>query len=254
MYGLLKKNKYKGYDILSEMRNTMTTDKMNQTETAASCSKTTFRGELALLIAVLINSFGVVLMLYSNAGISAISSVPYAFSLAFPRLSLGTWTYLFQGTLILSLMLLRKKFVPAYLFSFVVGFAFSMLLDVHKAWIHILPTTLGWRILYFIISYLLISIGIAFSNRCKLPIVPTDLFPRELADITKVGYPKIKISFDVICLAVTAAITFFFLGHLEGLGLGTILAAFTMGKMVGVIGNLLDKKFTFTSFLSKRES
>ena len=39
-----------------------------------------WRGELALLIVVLINSFGVVLMLDSGAGISAISSVPYAFS------------------------------------------------------------------------------------------------------------------------------------------------------------------------------
>lgn len=29
-----------------------------------------FRGELALLLAVLVNSFGVVLMLYSGAGIS----------------------------------------------------------------------------------------------------------------------------------------------------------------------------------------
>ena len=40
----------------------------------------TLRGELALIAAVLINSFGVVLMLYSGAGISAISSVPFAFS------------------------------------------------------------------------------------------------------------------------------------------------------------------------------
>ena len=38
-----------------------------------------WRGELALLIVILINSFGVVLMLDSGAGISAISSVPYAF-------------------------------------------------------------------------------------------------------------------------------------------------------------------------------
>ena len=37
----------------------------------------TVRGELALLVAVLINSFGVVLMLHSGAGISAISSVPF---------------------------------------------------------------------------------------------------------------------------------------------------------------------------------
>ena len=34
------------------------------------------RGELALLIVVIINSLGVVLMLHSGSGISAISSVP----------------------------------------------------------------------------------------------------------------------------------------------------------------------------------
>ena len=52
----------------------------------------TMRGELVLLVAVLINSFGVVLMLHSGAGISAISSVPFAFSEVFTRISLGTWT------------------------------------------------------------------------------------------------------------------------------------------------------------------
>ena len=99
--------------------------------------KTLFRGELALVIAVLVNSFGVVLMLYSGAGISAISSVPYAFSLAFPALTLGTWT-------------------------------------------------------------------------------------------------------------------FFFLGRLEGLGIGTIAAAFTMGKGIGLVGDLLDKHFYFENYKTLR--
>ena len=166
----------------------------------------------------MINSFGVVLMLYSKAGISAISSVPYAFSLAWQKLSLGTWTYLFQATLIISLMIMRKKFVLNYLFSFAVGFVFSEFLDLHELWIGILPTGLAWQVLYFVISYLLLCIGIAISNRCGLPIVPTDLFPRELAQITKISYPKIKIGFDVICLVITACLTAVFLGHLEGLG------------------------------------
>ena len=204
-----------------------------------------YRGELALLLAVAINSFGVVLMLYSGAGISAISSVPFAFSQVFPRLTLGTWTYLFQGLLI--------RFVPPYLFSVVVGFVFSELLDVHELWIGILPTALPWRILYFAVSYVLLCIGIALSNRCGLPIIPTDLFPRELADITGVSYPKIKIGFDVTCLAVTAGLTFFCLGHLEGLGIGTVLAAFTMGKGVGICGSWMDKRFQFTTFLAKRK-
>ena len=75
-------------------------------------SRTVLRGELALLIVVLINSLGVVLMLQSGSGISAISSVPYAFSLVLPKLSLGTWTYIFQGLLVVSLMILQKRFVP----------------------------------------------------------------------------------------------------------------------------------------------
>ena len=211
-----------------------------------------FRGELALLLAVLVNSFGVVLMLYSGAGISAISSVPYAFSEVWPFFTLGTWTYLFQATLIASLMILRKRFVPMYLFSFVVGFFFSELLDIHKAWIGILPYTLPMRFVYFIISYLLLCIGIALSNRCGLPIIPTDLFPRELADITKVKYSRIKIGYDVTCLTITALMTCIILGHLDGLGIGTILAAFTMGKVIGMIGDKMDQHVRFESFMTKR--
>ncbi len=150
-------------------------------------------------------------------------------------------------------MIMRKKFVPSYLFSFVVGFVFGELLDLHELWINVLPDSLPWRIVWFVVSYVLLSIGIAISNRCGLPIVPTDLFPRELSDITRVGYPKIKICFDVSCLLVTAALTFFGLGHIEGLGIGTVLAAFTMGKAVGLCGNFLDKHFRFESFLTRRK-
>ncbi len=211
------------------------------------------RGEAALVFAVIINSFGVVLMLYSGSGISAISSVPYAFSEVLPMLTLGTWTYIFQGLLVLSLMLLRRRFVPEYLFSFVVGFVFGELLDVHELWIGILPDELLWRVLYFVVSYLLISFGIAVSNRCQLPIVPTDLFPRELSDITGAGYPKVKILFDVSCLVVTAVMTLVFLGHIDGLGIGTVVAALTMGKAAGLMGSRLDRHVCFVSFLSNHK-
>ncbi len=52
--------------------------------------KMVFRGELALLFIILDNSMCVILMLRSGSGISAISSVPYAISLVFPGLTLGT--------------------------------------------------------------------------------------------------------------------------------------------------------------------
>ncbi len=209
-----------------------------------------FRGELALAAVVVMNSLGVVLMLRSGAGISAISSVPFAFSEVLPRLTLGTWNYLFQGLLVFSRMILKKRLVPQYLFSFVVGFAFGKMLDVHELWVNTLPLGPGWQVLYFVLSYLILSLCIAVSNRCGLPIIPTDLFPRELSEIISAKYSRIKISFDVICVAVTAAMTVLFLGHLEGLGIGTILAAFTMGKMIGFMGDQMDQKIRFVSFLN----
>ena len=36
-----------------------------------------------------------------------------------------------------------------------------------------------------------------------------------------------------------------------GLGIGTIVAAFTMGKTIGLIGEAIDKKVEFVSVLSK---
>lgn len=55
----------------------------------------------------------------------------------------------------------------------------------------------------------------------------------------------------MICLLVTALMTGVILGHLDGLGIGTVLAALTMGKAIGLIGDQLDKRVSFTSFLDK---
>ena len=49
-------------------------------EKRMEAEKPVWRGEAALVAAVIMNTFGVVLMLYSGSGISAISSVPFAFS------------------------------------------------------------------------------------------------------------------------------------------------------------------------------
>ena len=209
------------------------------------------RGEAALILAIIINSMGVLLMLQSGSGISAISSVPYAFSEAFPKLSLGTWTYIFQGLLVITLMVLKKRFVPSYLFSFVAGFLFGEMMDVNELWITKLPLSIPLRIFYFVLSYIIICFGIALSNRCKLPIIPTDLFPRDLSEIINKPYARVKIAFDVTSLFVTACLTYFALGKILGLGVGTVVAAFTMGKGVAIAGSLIDKRVTFVSVFHK---
>ena len=148
-------------------------------------------------------------------------------------------------------MVLKKRFVPSYLFSFVAGFIFGELMDINELWIAKLPLSIPLRIFYFVLSYIILCFGIALSNRCKLPIIPTDLFPRDLSEIIGKPYSKVKITFDVTCLIVTACLTYFALGKILGLGIGTVVAAFTMGKGVSIVGNLIDKKVAFVSVLHK---
>ena len=213
--------------------------------------KRVLRGEVILPITIVINALAVRLMIQAGGGISAISSVPYAISEAFPFLTLGTWTYLFQGTLVLSLMVLRRKFVPQYLLSFVVGFFFGITIDIHDLWVARLPGGLGWSLLWFCLSYCCMCVGISVSNRCKTPIVPTDLFPREVSFITGAPYSRVKTMFDLSCLATTILLTLLFLGHIEGLGIGTVVAACTVGKGVGLTGEWVDKRFEFVSSFGK---
>ena len=106
------------------------------------------------------------------------------------------------------------------------------------------------RVFYFVASYCILCMGVALSNRCKMPIIPTDLFPKELSEITEIKFSQIKISFDLICVIVTVALTLSFFGGIRGLGIGTIISALTMGKTVGVIGEWLDRHMEFVTIPS----
>lgn len=214
------------------------------------------RGEIAVLFISVINSFSVFLTVYSLGGTAPISSVPYILSEVFPRFSLGVWTYGFQSSLIFILIYFRlkrkeKRYVVVYLCSFIVGGLFSIMMDVHKAWISQLPQTIPLCIFYFVVGYFVLAFGIALSNYCKMPVIPTDLFPREMTIITGKPYKNIKIPFDVLCLTTTIVLSLVFLRELRGIGIGTVICAFTMGRTVAYIGDWLNRHFVFTSFVEK---
>ena len=139
-------------------------------------------GEAALLIVLLLNPLAIDLMSKSVFGISTISSVPLILSTAFPVFSFGTWNYIFQTLLVITLMVLKRSFCPGYLFSFVVGIGFGKMIDVHNTWVTLLPNVLSLNVVCFFTGFLLMCFGICLANNCLLPIVPTDIFPRDLSD------------------------------------------------------------------------
>ena len=192
-------------------------------------------GETALLLVLLINSLAVDLMSKSGFGISTISSVPLIFSTAFPFLTFGTWNYIFQTLLVITLMILKRSFCPGYLFSFVVGIGFGKMLDVHNAWLQTLPNALPLNAVYFI----------CLANNCMLPIIPTDTFPRDLSEILSQKYKVIKTTFDLTCLTTTVVLSLTILHRFYGIGFGTVFCAFVTGKGVSLVQKFFDKHVEF---------
>ena len=202
-------------------------------------------GEAALLLVLLFNSLAVDLMSKSGFGISTISSVPLIFNTAFPTLTFGTWNYIFQTLLVLTLMILKRSFCPGYLFSFVVGIGFGKMLDVHNTWVHLLPDAMPLNTLYFITGFVLMCFGICLANNCMLPIVPTDIFPRDLSEILRKKYKIIKTSFDPCCLTTTVLLSLTILHRFYGIGVGTVFCAFLTGKGVSTAQKFIGKHIEF---------
>lgn len=205
-------------------------------------------GELGLLFTIIINSLAVSLMTKSHLGIASISSVPYVFSIVFPVVSFGTWNYLFQTLLVISLMLLSRKIQWEYGFSFAVGIAFGKMIDFHSGWIAVLPDSVLMRSMYFIVGFLMMCVGICVANNSLMPIIPTDTFPRDLTRLLKKPYNRIKTTFDLTCLTTTLVISFFILHKLVGIGAGTVLCALFAGKTISVMQTWFDRHIKFYRF------
>lgn len=203
-------------------------------------------GEIALLLGLVFNSFASTLMIKSQFGVSSITSVPYSLSLAFNKLTYGTWNYIFQCTLIAILVIATRKFKIGYIISFFLAVVFGNLIDFFNSTImQMLPNNYLLNTIYFIVSFITISVGMSLLLNCKTPVLPIDTFTRDFPIHFNIPYKRSKTIFDLSCLAATIVISLIFLKKLVGIGVGTVVCAFITGKTVSYINSFIDKRFYF---------
>lgn len=211
--------------------------------------KKLFVGELALFMGLIINSFANTLMVKSGFGISSISSVPYTLSLVFDNITYGSWNYIFQCVLILILVLITKKFKVGYIVSFFLAIVFGNMIDFCNIFI---MQKLPNNIIYFLISFSMLSVGMSLLLKCKTPVLPIDTFTRDLTEEFNINYKKVKTVFDLSCLATTIVLSVVFLKGFEGIGIGTVICALITGKVVSFVNSFVDEHFYFKPMLSKK--
>lgn len=192
-----------------------------------------------LILGVVIDAMAVALITKSDFGISAVSSTAYTLSCVFPVFTFGVWSYLFQFGLFLIMCFLVRKCTAGYLCSFLVGVAFGYTLDFCRFCINPLPDGTGFRLMYFIMGTLLLIVGVAMLMISRMPIMPQDLFTRELSEHFSIPFRRVKTAFDVSCVLLSLLTALAVEGRIIGIGVGTVINALIIGKSVDRVKKIL---------------
>lgn len=208
--------------------------------------KIRFPCELALLLGLLLVAFAVCLFVESGFGVTVLSSIPLMWHYMCPVLDFGTWNVIYQVIILGICVCISHKIKPSYLFGLGISIVFGAFLSFLKATLAILPNSLELDIIYLVCAHIILFFGVSFFMRCYLPLLPVDIFIREVVYTFKIKYKTVKTCFDVGCMVIAAALGILFLGGIVDIGIGTVVSAFITGYFVArITTRMYDEWFDF---------
>jgi uncharacterized membrane protein YczE len=190
-------------------------------------------------LGLFVMTIGVSLSVKSNLGVSPVSSIPYTVTCVW-GIEMGKATILFHCVLvILQILILRRRFKIKNLLQIPVGIVFGYFTTFCNWCVSFLPSpeNIAIRIVMVIISTVIVAIGITLY-------LPADIMPlagegtmQAVSDVTGIIFSKVKIGFDVSMVIISLVTCLIALRSMGSVGIGTIIAAFLVGFIVGKINH-----------------
>ena len=196
------------------------------------------------LIGLFIASMGVALSAKAGLGTSPVASVPYSVSLVNHTLTFGWWLNMWSVLQIaVQIALLRKKCKPVeIIIQTILAFVYGYLTDFSCKLISGLQAnTYIMQFALMILSCFVLGFGIWIQFKGGVAMLPGEAMNRAISEVTGKKYENIKIFFDVLYIIVAAAICFIFIGKLEGVREGSIIAAVLIGNIIKLYNSLYNK-------------
>jgi len=187
------------------------------------------------IIGLFIASMGVALSTKAGLGTSPVSSVPYSISLVNTTLSFGGWLNLLSIVQILvQVILMRKACKPVeIIIQTILAFVYGYLTNLSCFLISGLEVNLyAARFALMILSCIVLAFGIWLQLKGGVAMLPGEAMNRAISIKTGFKYENVKIFFDVFYIVVAAIICICFIGHLERVREGSIIAAFLVGLII----------------------
>lgn len=179
--------------------------------------------------------FGIAFAVKAGLGNTAISSLPYSFSIIIPQLSMGSVTVLIYGIFImLQIFLLKEEFQRIQLLQLPIAFLFGGMIDGAMWALEGLTISAQWEAwLALALGISLLGIGVRFQLAAKAVMLPADGLVAALAYKLNVEFSMVKIAFDAGQVALAIVLGMIFLGIPAGIGAGSLFAVIFVGKISG---------------------
>ena len=188
---------------------------------------------------IFILALGGVLAIKSNLGASPISSLPLSISRV-TSLSLGTAaTLLFIVYVGIQIILLRKDFKPIQLLQIIFAVLFGQIMNFFNGIININVDNFYLKIFICVLSFFVTALGVFLTITANIVPVAPDGLTQVISLKRKIDFGKAKIYFDSLVVVLSIAILLLSGKSLEGIGIGTILSAILVGRIVFIINKYL---------------
>ena len=201
---------------------------------------------LVYCMGLFIMAMGVSFSGTANLGMSPVNSIPYVLSEIFTALSMGTWIIIiFSLYILIQFIILGRNFQPWRVLQLVCITLFGYFTDFTNMMADIFlpnPTLMTFspllvycvRLLYLIISMILIALGILFYLAPNLISLPGEGIMQVIAHKLNKPLPVIKMCFDCTVSIIALVISLVYFRQFHGIQEGTVIAAFGVGKILGL--------------------
>ena len=174
-------------------------------------------------------AFAVVLNVRFDLGVAAFSSVMYSISQIY-NISLGTASIICYLIFVIIQCILSKKITVTFILEIPLSFAFGWLTDLYDFIIPTLSLSLYLRVICFIMTMFITAMGVFLR--------PTDGIVKTISEVFSFPFSIVKNTFDITLVFVTIILCLINHTPFYGLGIGTILTALFIGRII----NIYEKK------------
>ena len=201
---------------------------------------------LVYCMGLFIMAMGVSFSGTANLGMSPVNSIPYVLSEIFTTLSMGTWIIIiFSLYILIQFIILGRNFQPWRVLQLVCITLFGYFTDFTNMMADIFlpnPTLMTFsplrvycvRLLYLIISMILIALGILFYLAPNLISLPGEGIMQVIAHKLNKPLPVIKMCFDCTVSIIALVISLVYSRQFHEIQEGTVIAAFGVGKILSL--------------------